>query len=240
MAVSRLDFQKLSWRRSANGAVTPNCNMLNLSPIFERAIDACEEFGGHLRVPPLPISVYMMQRDVVNHLRYAATHYLPISLSAPYLQDSSLGPPYTKWAKFTNDDFEILSFACITLMRYTSRLVYMTVYPGLEASKRYREIKDRCDGLTSPICDYNYTGKRIGIRVNEDNTLTISRFGDEIESEVVAIADRMVIGSIRDQCLAEADVLESLNNKYSKLCGKMMQAHPPNKRFEALHESFWV
>ena len=214
--------------------------MLNLAPIFEKAIDACDEFGDHLRVPPLPVAVYMMQRDVINHYRYAATHYFPISLTEPYLQDSSLGPPFTKWAKFTNDDFDLLSFTCITLMRYTSRLVYMTVYPGLEAAGRLRETKERCDGLTSPICQYNYAAKTIGIRVNEDHTLTISRFGDEIETETLAIADRTILGSIRDQCLTEADSLESLNRKFSRICGKLMRDHQPNNPFYALHESFWV
>ncbi len=214
--------------------------MLNLSPIFERAIAACEEFGEHLRVPPLPVAVYMMQRDVINHYRYAVNHYFPISLHEPYLQNSSLGSPFTKWAKFTNDDFELLSFTCINLMRYTSRLVYMTVYPGLEASGRLRETKDRCDGLTHPICDHKYAGKALGIRVNEDGTLTINRFGDQITTEKVAIGDRTILSTLRDQCLTEADSLESLNGEFAKICGKMMQDHRPNKPFDSLHESFWV
>ena len=125
-------------------------------------------------------------------------------------------------------------------MRYTSRLVYMTVYPGLEASGRLRETKDRCDGLTNPICDHNYAGKKVGIHVNEDNTLTITRFGDQTEMETVTIGDRTILGSIRDQCMAEADSLELLNSKFSKICGKLMHAQRPNRSFDALHESFWV
>jgi hypothetical protein len=214
--------------------------MLNLAPIFQKAIDACEEFGDHLRIPPLPIAVLMMQRDVINHYRYAVTHYFPISLTEPYLQDSSLGPPYTKWAKFTNDDFDLLSFTCITLMRYTSRLVYMTVYPGLESNGRLRETKDRCDGLTHPICDHKYAGKALGIHINDDNTLNITRFGNQLETELRDIGERNLLRSISEQCLLEADSLESLNCDFGKLCGKLMRNHPPNKPFDALHESFWV
>jgi hypothetical protein len=36
------------------------------------------------------------------------THYLPLTLAEPFLQNSSLGPPYHKWALFTNDDFKIV------------------------------------------------------------------------------------------------------------------------------------
>jgi hypothetical protein len=214
--------------------------MLNLTPIFEKAIDACEEFGDHLRVPPLPVAVYMMQRDAINHYRYAATHYFPISLTEPYLQDSSLGPPYTKWAKFTNDDFDLFSFTCLTLMRYTSRLIYMTVYPGLESSGRLRETKDRCDGLTHPICDHKRAGKALGIHINDDNTLTITRFGEQLETELLNIGDRKLLRTISEQCLTEADSLESLNSEFGRLCGKMMRNHQPNKPFDVLHESFWV
>jgi hypothetical protein len=214
--------------------------MLNLAPIFEKAIDACDEFGDHLLVPPLPVAVYMMQRDVINHYRHAATHYFPISLTEPYLQDSSHGPPFTKWAKFTNEDFDLLSFTCINLMRYTSRLVYMTVYPGLEASGRLRETKDRCDGLTHPIYDHKYAGKHLGIHINDGNTLTITRFGDQLESETLNIGDRKILRSLSKQCLTEADSLESLNCTFGKICGKLIRDRPPNKPFDALHESFWV
>ena len=74
--------------------------MLNLTPLFEYANDACSEFGEHLSVPPLPAAIYMMQRDVINHYRYSAR--LAISLDEPYLQNSSFGTPYQKWTKFAN------------------------------------------------------------------------------------------------------------------------------------------
>lgn len=116
----------------------------------------------------------------------------------------------------------------------------MTVFPGLVHSGRLREIKERCHGLTSAICDYIHAGKKIGIRVNENNTLTISRFGSENETETVAIGDRVVLATIRDACLLEVDRLQALNGAFSKICGKLMYAVPPNKPFDALHESFWV
>ena len=209
--------------------------MLNLAPIFRFATDSMREFGEHLNVPPLPTTVFLMQRDVINHYRYASTHYFPISLSETYLQNSSIGTPYEKWAKFTNDDFDLLDFACLNLMRYTSRLIYSTAYNGLVDSGRARETRERCDLLTSPICDYKYNNKRIGIQINDNQTMTIFRFNDEIETETEPIANRAILASYRDQCMYEVAELEKLNQEFAKLCDDKSCIF-----FDALNESFWV
>ena len=209
--------------------------MLNLSPIFRFATDSMHEFGEHLNVPPLPTTVFLMQRDVINHYRYAATHYFPISLSEPYLQNSSIGTPYEKWRKFTNDDFELLGFACLNLMRYTSRLIFSTTYNGLIDSGRARETKERCDLLTSPICDHKFENKRIGIQVNEDETMTIFRFDDVIQMEITSIADRTVLSTIQEQCLHEVAELEGLNQNFAETCKNQSCVS-----YDALNESFWV
>lgn len=52
------------------------------------------------------IVVYHLLGDVVNATDHALTHYLPLELAHPCLQNSSFGSPRGKWAKFTNDDFE--------------------------------------------------------------------------------------------------------------------------------------
>ncbi|HEY2585192.1 MAG TPA: hypothetical protein VGI81_05455 [Tepidisphaeraceae bacterium] len=58
------------------------------------------------RVPgPLGIVIYHHLGDLMNAAEYALSHYFPISLDEPYLQNSSLGTPYQKWAYFTNKDF---------------------------------------------------------------------------------------------------------------------------------------
>ncbi len=56
----------------------------------------------------LAVVVYHLLGDVVNAARHALTHYLPLTLTEEYLQNSSLGTPYQKWARFTNEDFETL------------------------------------------------------------------------------------------------------------------------------------
>jgi len=94
--------------------------MLNLKEPFIDAASVFEEAGEHLTISPMASVVYVMQRDVINHYRYALTHYLTVDLSAPFLQHSSLGTPYQKWAKFTNDDFNMLFFAIENLLRYTA------------------------------------------------------------------------------------------------------------------------
>ena len=214
--------------------------MLNISPIFQYAIDACEEFGDHLNVPPLPTSVYMFQRDVVNHYRHAATHYFPISLDEPYLQNSSIVSPYEKWAKFTNEDFDLLNFACLNLMRYTSRLIYATAYAGLLALDRARETKERCDLLTSAICDLKYNNMKIGIQINANNTTEIFSFGDQIQRESFDIGDRTLLVTLRDNCIREADELDKLNERFGRLSGKLQTGQSPCTPYEPLNESFWV
>jgi len=56
----------------------------------------------------LAVVVYHLLGDVINAAEHALTHYLPLTLTEEFLQNSSLGTPYYKWAKFTNDDFETL------------------------------------------------------------------------------------------------------------------------------------
>src|SRR5262249_27387156 len=106
-----------------------SATMLNLSFIFEDANTSLAKYADRLAVVPLPAAVYMMQVDVLNHYRYALSHYLMLTLDEPYLQNSSLGTPYQKWAYFVNENFEMLSFAIHNLMRYTSRLVHETRRP---------------------------------------------------------------------------------------------------------------
>lgn len=90
------------------GVVQPELippSMLNLKEPFNDAVSTFQEAGESLCISPLASVVCMMQRDVINHYRHALTHYLTKDLSAPFLQNSHLGTPYQKWARFTNDDF---------------------------------------------------------------------------------------------------------------------------------------
>jgi hypothetical protein len=147
--------------------------MLNLSFIFEDAIHALTTYADHLAVVPLPATVFMMQVDVINHYRHALEHYLTLTLNEPYLQNSSLGTPYQKWAYFTNEDFRMLSFAVHNLLRYTSRLIHETECVALQERERYVEMKRKSNCYTDPICEVRYRNKSIGITVHDDHRLSI-------------------------------------------------------------------
>lgn len=54
----------------------------------------------------LAIAIHYLLEDVANAVDFATTHYLPLTLREPFLQNSSIGTPYQKWVKFTNEDFE--------------------------------------------------------------------------------------------------------------------------------------
>jgi hypothetical protein len=75
------------------------------------------------RLPgPLGVVVYHHLGDLLNAAGYALAHYFPITLDQPYLQNSSLGTPYQKWAFFTNKDFaavdECLRRLLVAVYRY--------------------------------------------------------------------------------------------------------------------------
>src|SRR6516164_5056472 len=98
--------------------------MLNLSFVFDDAIRAVANYGNCLEITPLPSTVYLMQVDVINHYQHALDHYLTLTLDEPFLQNSSFGTPYEKWAHWTNDDFQMLSRTVQNLLSYTSRLFH--------------------------------------------------------------------------------------------------------------------
>ena len=160
--------------------------MLNLTPIFDDAIEAVRDHSSFLSVAPLPATVFLLQRDVINHYRYALTHYFDLTLNEPFLQNSTIGTPYAKWAKFTNEDFELLAFTTHNLIRYTSRLLHETHCKALENAERFSEMKSLSNSYTNPICDLNYKSKTIGIRVNDDRTLCVTPFanGPSIDGDV--------------------------------------------------------
>lgn len=89
-------------------------------PEFYVAIAAC------LRVAPQRNATAAVlcadMGDVLHAAQYALDHYLTVDLSAPYLQRSSLGTPYQKWAHFTNADFANVDACFRALLRTTYRV----------------------------------------------------------------------------------------------------------------------
>jgi len=157
--------------------------MLNLAPIFEDAITAMRDHSGLLEVKPLPATVFLLQCDVINHYRYALTHYFNLTLQEHYLQNSSLGTPYEKWAKITNDDWEEFSFCTHHLIRYTSRLIHETWCPALRNAEQYSELARLSNGYTNPICDINYKHRSIGVRIGAEETLAVTPFAKSASHE---------------------------------------------------------
>src|SRR5579859_6772497 len=148
--------------------------MLHLAFVFDDAARVLSEHADRLAIAPLPATVYLMQMDVINHYRYALDHYLTVPLDAPFLQNSSLGTPYQKWAYFTNEDFGLLSFAVHNLLRYTSRLIHESECISMRDSGRFTEMKRTSNAYTQPICEIRYRGKAIGVAVHPDNLLSIT------------------------------------------------------------------
>lgn len=172
--------------------------MLNLSFIFEDASAAMAEYADRLVVVPLPAAVYMMQVDVLNHYRHALTDYFTLTLSEPYLQNSSLGTPYQKWAFFVNKNFEMLSFTIHNLLRYTSRLVHETQFPnvGRDTSEYMRSFTAKSNAYTVPLCDIKYKGKPIGVRVHDEQQLTVT--GIRTRPHPVPVIMRSVVNGPAD------------------------------------------
>jgi hypothetical protein len=63
----------------------------------------------------LQVVVYHVLGDLVNAAEHALIHYFPLTLAEPFLQNSSIGTPYQKWAKITNEDFEHVD-QCVRLL----------------------------------------------------------------------------------------------------------------------------
>ena len=147
--------------------------MLNLTFMFDDANRGLTEYANRLAVFPLPATVYLMQRDVISHYNYALDHYFTLNLQESFLQNSSIGPPYQKWAYFTNEDFSLLSFAIHNLLRYTSRLVHETECAALVGEGRYSEMGLRSNTYTDLICDIKYRRKAVGISIADNNRLIL-------------------------------------------------------------------
>jgi len=146
--------------------------MLNLRYFYEDAV-RCMEHSKELRIAPLPATVFMLQADVINSYRYALTHYLTVPLDARFLQNSSMGTPYQKWAHVTNEDFMGLSFSLHNLLRYTSRLFHETAAVPLRRQRRYDEMNARSNAYTSPIGEIHAQGRMVGVTVHPDEHLSI-------------------------------------------------------------------
>lgn len=160
--------------------------MLNLAYVYDDAIDALGQHGEQLLINALPPTVFLMQRDAINHCRYALNHYLPLTLDKPFLQNSSIGTPYEKWAKFTNSDFEMLSARINILLHYTVRMIHEAcqarIQTALDTTRQHKEATSLIDRMRrqisryqDPMCDIRYHGHKIGIHVEPENRMVLTK-----------------------------------------------------------------
>ena len=52
------------------------------------------------------IVAFNLLREILKATEHAIIHYFALSLSEPFLQNSQDGPPYQKWARVTNENFQ--------------------------------------------------------------------------------------------------------------------------------------
>ncbi|MFT5103884.1 MAG: hypothetical protein ACI86C_001544 [Candidatus Latescibacterota bacterium] len=224
--------------------------MINLSCIFEDSIDSLDNGSDVLQIKSLPVSVLMMQKDVINHYRYAIEHYFDLTLKESYLQNSSLGSPYEKWRKFTNDDFDLLFFSIKTLITYSSRLFHESELKQRIENDDFKTLKMDSNRYTNIICDFKYKKSVLGIDVNEDESLDIHEyvpdgmFVDEnwhsVKTTKVDISNRKVLKDIVKKANLEIGLLADLHSRYTVRCQKFSENYDVFQNYENIHQSYWV
>lgn len=215
----------------------PATGVLNLLPLFSDACAALER-NPALTVPSLPAAVSMMQRDVTNHYRHALTHYFDLSLEEHFLQHSSFGSPYAKWAKFTNEDFEALTFSAHNLIRYTGRLLLMTELKQLASNRQLGEMKDRSNAYTNPLLEIRYQQKRIGLMVQSDHIVSLTPFGPSLQSRQLEIRNRAILTELKTSGLLELDSLLTEASQFEKLCREFYGTDKVAGDFASTHPSW--
>jgi hypothetical protein len=218
--------------------------MLNLKEPFNDAVRAFQEAGKRVHVSPLPSVVYMLQRDVINHYRHALMHYLTVDLSSPFLQNSSHGTPYQKWAKFTNEDFDRLFFSISNLLRYTARLIE-------DMEERHGELTELTNRYISWLVDIRFGRIFIGVRCEQDNRVSLMSLpvpppppGTTFRTNSIAIQD----GSARKEGLqrvqadgqTELTSLMEIHETFAALCKQYYSQHAIIAPFEKMHELYYI
>lgn len=224
--------------------------MINLAPIFEDSIDSLDNGAEFLQIKSLPISVFMMQKDVINHYKYAVRHYFDLTLQESFLQNSSLGSPYDKWMKFLNDDFDMLFFSIKTLVCFSSRLFHESELRRRIEIGDFGTLKMDSNRYTQVICDFKYQEKSLGFHVDIGESLIVNEFLPEgifldgrrtsVKTSKVDISNRKVLKQIARKAEAEILALEKIHREYSEKCRSFCMKVNVLDDYENLHQSYWV
>jgi hypothetical protein len=226
--------------------------MLGLEPVFEHALIALDGGASALQVAPFPATIYMMQQDVINHYRHAIEHYLTVDLHAPFLQNSSLGTPFQKWAKVTNDDFMMLSFSIGSLLRYTSRFIDETLTMTMREKGEFGGMPAQASSFyISVLGNMQRMQEMIGIRVQEPALLTMFALSTDrqinnngvatfTEKTEINIEDRRKLRNISAKGHAEVNRLVAINEEFGELCKTYYATNDVIKAFPQLHPQYYV
>jgi len=224
--------------------------MINLRSIFEDSITSIDNGSDVLQIKSLPISVLMMQKDVINHYKYAIQHYFLEDLKQPFLQNSSLGTPYEKWRKFTSDDFEILFQSIKFLVTFTSRLYHESELFQRTTTSEVDTFKTDSNRYTDLISNFKNSGKKLGVFIKSDESLEICEFVPggifsnnswcSVKTSTFDISDRSVLKVMVTNALAEISVLEDLHHTYKEKCRAFVKKFDIFEDHENLHAHYWM
>lgn len=207
--------------------------LLSLSSIFTAALAVLDD-GVPLRVPPLPAAVFMMQRDVINHYRHALTHYLCIPLDSHFLQGSSLGSPYVKWAKFTNEDFESLSFTINSLLRYTGRLVH----ERSPLNPLNRQSDFGLEAFPKSLSAIRPSARSIGVRIEPDCVVITPFVRDKVVTHRYSTNKREILHTLQQRGLHELELLNRLNLDFAERVRARQRDVPTIEVFDLMYQEW--
>lgn len=227
--------------------------MLNLKFIFEDAIKSLNKGSEVLEIHALPMTIYMMQKDVINHYEHAITHYFTLSLDYQHLQNSSMGTPYEKWMIINNGHFGRLIFCTKLLISYSSRLFHESYLKTLRMkSNTYQGDIDRAmesNRYTDIICDFKYKNKQLGLIINENQTIDLGEICPQeredlsvkyLKTSNIDIKDRRILNEMSERALAEIKVLKELHNNYGELCKDFYSKHEGISNYKNMMQNWFM
>lgn len=185
---------------------------------------------------PLALVIHYQLCDLLNATHFALTHYLPLTLHESFLQNSSLGTPYQKWAKITSEEFAILDSCLIRLLAVAKLWYEQTVDLGSHeesaaskvaegwfstVKKEFRSCSVRQDAYLLEFCSLNLDGWLADDQVRFLNLWNFARPDDVppaplpsvVERCIRDISDRTIVRQLQEVGLNRLSQMRTTNNK---------------------------
>lgn len=172
--------------------VTGRMAMLDISRIFEDGIHVFRNFSSSLTVPPLPATIFMMQRDVVDHYGFALMRSL-----TPYADEECVPVSHAvqrdrRRTNRANEACARLALVVRDVIRYTARLGHATELAGFDPSPRPEDLKNSRIRYVGIITELRRSDAAIGLRMEPGHVLIRTPFATaspEDEAEAHRDAD---------------------------------------------------